>query len=61
MDHEPNQRLTCYALEWVKIPGGCQMVEADRTISGNNAAAVATIDLAGTEVGKISPVGVIGY
>ncbi len=53
--------LTCNALEWVKSSGGGQIVEADGSISINNPAAVAAIDLVASWVGSISPGGVLGY
>lgn len=53
--------LTCNALEWVKSFGGGQIVEPDGTISINNEAAAAAIDLAATWPGTISPQGVLAY
>lgn len=53
--------LTCNALEWVKSSGGGQIVEADGSISINNPAAAAAIDLVASWVGSISPGGVLGY
>lgn len=53
--------LTCDALEWVKSSGGGQIVEADGTISINNANAAAALELAATWAGTISPEGVLSY
>ncbi|MGI6851399.1 ABC transporter substrate-binding protein [Mesorhizobium sp. 1B3] len=53
--------LTCNALEWVKSSGGGQIVEPDGTISINNEAAAAAVDLAATWPGAISPEGVLAY
>ncbi|WP_417267361.1 ABC transporter substrate-binding protein [Celeribacter baekdonensis] len=53
--------LTCNALEWVKSSGGGQIIEADGTISINNPAAVAALDLAAQWPGTISPEGVLAY
>ncbi|HWK65216.1 MAG TPA: ABC transporter substrate-binding protein [Rhizobiaceae bacterium] len=53
--------LTCNALEWVKSFGGGQLVEPDGTISINNEAAVAALELAATWPGTISPKGVLAY
>jgi len=53
--------LTCNALEWVKSFGGGQIVEPDGSVSINNPAAVAAIDLAATWPGRISPEGVLAY
>jgi len=53
--------LTCDALEWVKSNGGGQIVEADGTISINNAQAAAAIDRAAGWVNTISPPGVLSY
>ncbi len=53
--------LTCNALEWIKSSGGGQIVEADGTISVNNEAAAAALDLAASWVGTISPEGVLAY
>jgi trehalose/maltose transport system substrate-binding protein len=53
--------LTCNALEWVKSFGGGQIVEPDGTISINNEAAAAALDLAATWPGTISPKGVLAY
>lgn len=53
--------LTCNALEWVKSFGGGQIVEADGTISINNAKAAAALDTVKGWVGTISPEGVLAY
>lgn len=53
--------LTCNALEWLKSSGGGQIVEADGTISVNNANAAAALDLAASWAGTISPEGVLSY
>lgn len=53
--------LTCDALEWVKSSGGGQIIEPDGTISINNEAAIAAIELAATWPGTISPKDVLAY
>ncbi len=53
--------LTCDALEWIKSNGGGQIVEADGTISVNNAKAAAAIDRAKGWIGTIAPSGVLAY
>ena len=53
--------LTCDALEWVNSYGGGTIVEADGTISINNAKAAAAIDEAASWVNTISPPGVLAY
>lgn len=53
--------LTCNALEWLKSSGGGQIVEADGTISVNNANAAAALELAASWAGTISPEGVLSY
>jgi trehalose/maltose transport system substrate-binding protein len=53
--------LTCDALEWVKSFGGGQIVEADGTISINNADAAKALETAKGWVGTISPGGVLAY
>ncbi|MCT8997275.1 ABC transporter substrate-binding protein [Chelativorans intermedius] len=53
--------LTCNALEWIKSFGGGQIVEPDGTISVNNEAAIAALDLAASWPGTISPQGVLAY
>ena len=53
--------LTCNALEWVASHGGGAIVEADGTVSINNAQAVEAIDRAAGWVGTIAPEGVLGY
>ncbi len=53
--------LTCNALEWLKSSGGGQIVEADGSISVNNANAAAALELAASWAGTISPEGVLSY
>jgi len=53
--------LTCNALEWVKSFGGGQIVEADGSVSINNANAAAALDQAKAWGGTISPEGVLAY
>jgi trehalose/maltose transport system substrate-binding protein len=53
--------LTCDALEWVFSNGGGSIVEADKTISINNEAAIKAIERAARWVGTISPEGVTTY
>lgn len=53
--------LTCDALEWQVSWGGGEIVEADGTISINNAQAAAALDMAAGWVGTISPEGVASY
>lgn len=53
--------LTCNALEWVKSFGGGQIIEADGTISINNEAAAAALDMAASWIGTISPEGNLAY
>lgn len=53
--------LTCNALEWVKSFGGGQIVEPDGSISINNDAAIAALELAASWPGNISPEGVLAY
>ena len=53
--------LTCNALEWVKSFGGGQIVEADGTVSINNANAAAALETVKGWVGTISPAGVLAY
>lgn len=53
--------LTCNALEWVKSHGGGQIVEADGTVSINNANAAAALEQVKAWVGTISPAGVLAY
>ena len=53
--------LTCDALEWLKSSGGGQIIEADGSISVNNAKAAAAIDRVKGWVGTISPPGVLAY
>jgi trehalose/maltose transport system substrate-binding protein len=53
--------LTCNALEWVKSYGGGQIIEADGTVSINNANAAAALETVKGWVGTISPEGVLAY
>ncbi len=53
--------LTCNGLEWVKSFGGGQIIEPDGTISINNPAAIAAVELAASWVGTITPEGVLAY
>ncbi|MBX3144194.1 MAG: ABC transporter substrate-binding protein [Trueperaceae bacterium] len=52
--------LTCNALEWIASMGGGTIIEADRTISINNQAAIDALEMAARWVGTISPTGVTG-
>ncbi|CAN5323374.1 ABC transporter substrate-binding protein [soil metagenome] len=53
--------LTCDALEWVKSNGGGQIIEADGTVSINNAKAAEALDMAKSWVNTIAPPGVLAY
>ena len=53
--------LTCNALEWIASSGGGTIVDAGRTITVCNDAAIEMIEQAAGWVGEISPVGVTGY
>ncbi|MEO3434306.1 ABC transporter substrate-binding protein [Inquilinus sp. CAU 1745] len=53
--------LTCNALEWIDSFGGGTIVADDGSITVNNPAAVAAVDLAASWVGTISPTGVLNY
>ena len=53
--------LTADALEWVASHGGGRIVEADGTVSINNAQSVKALELARSWVGTISPPGVLSY
>jgi trehalose/maltose transport system substrate-binding protein len=53
--------LTCNALEWQVSHGGGEIVEADGTVSINNAQAAASFDMAAGWVDTISPPGVVSY
>jgi trehalose/maltose transport system substrate-binding protein len=55
------ESLTCNALEWQVSEGGGQIIEADRTISVNNPAAIRSWERARHWIGWISPPGVIAY
>src|SRR3989441_2912002 len=52
--------LTCNALEWQAAEGGGQIIEDDRTVSGNNPNAIRAWQRAGRWVGSISPPSVGG-
>jgi trehalose/maltose transport system substrate-binding protein len=53
--------LACNGIEWVASFGGGSIVEADGTISINNPRAAASITLAKSWIGTISPEGVLNY
>jgi trehalose/maltose transport system substrate-binding protein len=53
--------LTCNALEWQAAEGGGRIIEADRTISVNNAHAICAWQRAAHWVGWISPPSVTSY
>jgi trehalose/maltose transport system substrate-binding protein len=55
------EALTCNALEWQAAEGGGQIIEADKTISVNNANAIRAWQRAARWVGSISPPSVVGY
>jgi trehalose/maltose transport system substrate-binding protein len=55
------ESLTCNALEWQVAAGGGQIIEADRTISVNNPAAIRAWQRAKHWIGWISPPGVVAY
>jgi trehalose/maltose transport system substrate-binding protein len=57
----PSEALTCNALEWQISEGGGQIIEADRTISINNAATVRSWERAARWIGSISPPSVADY
>ena len=57
----PSEALTCNALEWQISEGGGQIIEADKTISVNNAATVRAWERAASWIGSISPPGVVNY
>lgn len=57
----PSEALTCNALEWQISEGGGQIIEADRTISVNNAATIRAWKRAASWIGSISPPSVIDY
>jgi trehalose/maltose transport system substrate-binding protein len=53
--------LTCDALEWIYTASGSTIVEPDGSITVNNDANAAMLELAASWVGTISPEGVTGY
>jgi trehalose/maltose transport system substrate-binding protein len=55
------EALTCNALEWQAAAGGGRIIESDRTISVNNAAAIRAWERARHWIGWISPPGVVAY
>jgi len=55
------EALTCNALEWQASEGGGQIIEANRTISVNNPAAIRSWQRAKSWIGRISPPGVVAY
>jgi trehalose/maltose transport system substrate-binding protein len=55
------EALTCNALEWQVSEGGGQIIEADKTISVNNPAAIRSWERARHWIGWISPPSVIAY
>lgn len=55
------EALTCNALEWQAAEGGGRIVESDRTISVNNAAAIRAWRRARRWIGSISPPAVVAY
>jgi trehalose/maltose transport system substrate-binding protein len=55
------ESLTCNALEWQVAAGGGRIIERDRTISVNNAAAIGAWQRAKRWIGWISPPGVVSY
>jgi trehalose/maltose transport system substrate-binding protein len=55
------ESLTCNALEWQESAGGGRIIEQDRTISVNNAAAIGAWQRARHWIGWISPPGVVAY
>lgn len=57
----PYEGLTCDALEWIYSFDGGTIVAPDGTITVNNEAAAAALDMAAAWVGTISPPGVTGY
>jgi trehalose/maltose transport system substrate-binding protein len=57
----PYEGLTCDALEWQVSHGGGKIIEADGTISVNNAQTVAALERAAGWVGTISPPQVTQY
>jgi len=55
------EALTCNALEWQIAEGGGRIIEQDRTISVNNAAAIQAWQRAKHWIGRISPPSVVAY
>ena len=55
------EALTCNALEWQVAAGGGRIIEADRTISVNNPAAIQAWSRARSWIGRISPPSVVAY
>jgi trehalose/maltose transport system substrate-binding protein len=55
------EALTCNAIEWQAGEGGGRIIESDRTISVNNAAAIRSWQRAKHWIGLISPPGVVDY
>src|SRR3984957_15773895 len=55
------EALTCNALEWQVAAGGGRIIEADRTISVNNPAAIRAWQRARRWIGRISPPSVVAY
>src|SRR5277367_3896814 len=55
------EALTCNALEWQVAAGGGRIIEADRTISVNNPAAIRSWQRARHWIGWISPPSVVVY
>lgn len=53
--------LTCDALEWIASFNGGTIISPDGVITVNNPNAIASIELAASWVGTISPAGVTGY
>lgn len=53
--------LTCDALEWVASYGGGTIISPDGTITVNNPAAVAAVEMGARFVGSISPNGVTSF
>ena len=53
--------LTCDALEWIASHGGGTVIDASGTVTVDNPAAAAALDLAASWVGDISPLGILNY
>ena len=56
-----DESLTCTALEWQASEGGGSIVEADGTVSVNNARAAAALSRASGWIGALSPPGIAAY